>query len=85
VVFDLVVEAADHPIERRQPTLGVDSRAQLVQLEVVAASGFGRDGHSAVSTHWAASWKLLARRKPTVHERIRYKPSRPTRDETPAG
>jgi hypothetical protein len=50
VVFDWVVEAADHPMQRRQPTLGVDSHAPRVQLESRRRLGFVRDGDSAVST-----------------------------------
>ena len=44
MVFDLVVEAAHQPAQRPHPTRDVDGRAQLVQLEIVTASGFVRDG-----------------------------------------
>lgn len=81
----MVLEAAHHPTQRRHPTLGVDRRAQVVQLEVVATSGFVMDADSAVSRQWAASWKSTTRMKPTVHEQIRQKQSRPAKDETPAG
>jgi hypothetical protein len=70
VVFDLVIEAAHDPSEHRYPTLDVDGGAQLMHLEVFAATGCVGDGELDAVTQWA-SWKITARVTPTTHEQIR--------------
>jgi hypothetical protein len=70
VVFDLVIESAHHPAQQRYPTATSTVVRSWCSSKSSPRRGSSGPANWARSTQWA-SWKVMARVKPTTHEQTR--------------